>query len=100
MKTPQQIEFLVVAAKLRGLAFTTDQAPGAWPNGSRIVKTVMGPGDAHQVGETATVVGSLGPIPFEGRPVTFGYFVFWDMEPGSDVPVLVHDGRIALAPVS
>lgn len=100
MKTALQIKLLLIAAELRGLTFTTDQASGAWPNGSRIVKTAMGAGDGHQVGDLATVVGSLGPIPWEGRPVTYGYFVFWDKDPGSNVPVFIHDNRIALAPTS
>ena len=53
--------------------FTTDQYPGAYPNGSRVTKINAEPGDTHQNGSTATVLGSF------GHPdVGHGYFVEWD----------------------
>lgn len=52
------------------------EAPGAWPNGSRVVKAAYEPGDRHRVGALATVIGSVGP--FLGL---YGYFVEWDDDP-------------------
>jgi hypothetical protein len=82
------------------LVFTTDQAPGAWPNGTRVRKSVEEPGDAHEVGALATVLGSIGPAPEEAEPAwvrgLYGYFVEWDDTPG--VPVLVTSNRIERAP--
>lgn len=69
------------------IAFTTDQAMGAWPNGMRIRKTVFGEGDAHAVGEEGVIVGSLGP--YEGQ---YCYFVRWDDMPRA--PVFVEGRKI------
>jgi len=97
MKTPGQIRLLLNAARVLGIAFTDAQAPGAWPNGSRLVKTKLEKGDAHQIGAMATVIGSLGPARDEQTGATYGYFVLWDEPPGDYVPVFVVDSRVALA---
>lgn len=57
------------------VAFTRAQAPGAWPNGSRVEKAASEPGDAHAIGSPATVLGSIA-IPNDDR-LRFGYFVAW-----------------------
>jgi hypothetical protein len=71
-------------------AFVTDQYPGAYPNGSLIIKTTSEPGDAHPVGTLGTVLGSM------GHPkVGIGYFVEWQDMPR--VAVFVQQGKIRLA---
>lgn len=80
-----------VVSELRRVAYVTTEAPGALRNGTRIVKTVEEPGDAHAVGATGTVIGSLGPMPGTGE---FGYFVLWDDMPGA--PVFVRGGKVGL----
>jgi hypothetical protein len=56
--------------------FTRAHYPGAYPNGARIVKIRLGPGDAHPIGARATVLGSV------GHPALgVGYFVEWDDHP-------------------
>ena len=67
--------------------FTTAQAPGALPNGSRIAKVVWEPGDRTALGTGGEVVGSIGPL--DGL---YGYFVRWD---GDETPILVTSPRIA-----
>lgn len=70
--------------------FTTDEAPGAWRNGTKVSKVGSVPGDAHQDGARARVLGSIGPTP--GR--LYGYFVEWDDMP--DVPTFIAGPRLAL----
>jgi len=61
---------------------TTDQAPGAYPNGTRIIKSRMGEGDSHKVGDKGTVIGSMYAAEVPSSPQeTYFYFVEWD-----DVP--------------
>lgn len=55
---------------------TVRQADGAWPNGSRVEKRGSLPGDTHQDGAPARVVGSV------GVGGMLGYFVEWDDAPG------------------
>jgi len=55
--------------------FTTRTAPGAMPSGTRIVKATNEPNDAHAVGTTGTVLGSM-LHPQKG----ICYFVNWDGE--------------------
>jgi hypothetical protein len=100
LKSPTEIKMLVKAALMRGFEVKTEQADGAWPNGSRVVKTEIAEGDAHGVGEFATVVGSAGPVAFGGRERCYGYFLFWDRPPGNDLPVFCNDGRLGLVPRS
>lgn len=42
--------------------YTTNQAMGAIPNGTVVVKTNTATDDGHKDGDRATVVGSIGPI--------------------------------------
>lgn len=56
--------------------FTTDQAEGAIPNGTRIVKTWKETGDMTPLGAQGTVLGSV----YERR-LGYGYFVEWDHFP-------------------
>jgi hypothetical protein len=70
--------------------YTTDEAPGAWRNGSRVIKTNSVPKDAHQDGAPAVVLGSLGDSGF------YGYFVEWEDTPG--IPTFVAGDRLVLAP--
>jgi hypothetical protein len=56
--------------------FTTEQAEGAWPTGTHVIKIKAEPGDKHPVGATATVLGSIG-----APGVGLGYFVEWDALP-------------------
>lgn len=66
--------------------YTTDEAPGAWKNGTRVRKAFQEARDAHRDGALATVLGSI-PITKAppGRPPLdppLGYFVEWDDTPG------------------
>lgn len=58
-------------------AFTRAQADDAAPNGTRVVKANSKPGDAHQDGAPATVLGSFAD-PASG---VIAYFVEWDDAP-------------------
>lgn len=60
-------------------AFTRNQAPGAWPNGSKVEKIKTEKGDAHTIGERAVILGSIYE-PKVGPHVM--YFVEWDRSPG------------------
>lgn len=68
-------------------AFTTRQAEGALPNGTRIRKSWSEPGDTTPVGTEGVVLGSL-PCPnkLPDKPDLpesggFFYFVEWDNRP-------------------
>lgn len=66
--------------------FTRQQAEGAIPNGSRIVKSKMEDDDAHKIGDKGTVIGSIShPEVLNGM---IGYFVEWDDMPGVPVGVV------------
>ena len=78
--------------KFSEVAFTTEHAEGALPNGTRVEKTLSKPGDTHVDGAKATVLGSLGPIPWEDMPRVYGYFVEWDDYPG--IPAFVAGHRL------
>jgi hypothetical protein len=71
---------------------TTEEAPGAIPNGTRVQKIAGDPTDAHVIGDLATVIGSMGPAELDGVSV-YGYFVHWDDMP--EVPVFVAGIKIA-----
>lgn len=64
-------------------AYTKNQAEGAIPNGTRIVKCFSPPSDSRPVGSTGTVIGSLDVpedvpgVPFS-NPGGYFYFVEWD----------------------
>jgi hypothetical protein len=76
--------------------FTTQQQPGAIPNGTRIRKRSGSPGDQARVGSVGHVLGSL-----RAPSLGLGYFVEWDHFPrtavfimGSNiVPIAATDGR-------
>jgi len=72
------------------LAVLSD-AVGAWPHGTRVAKTNSEPSDKHRDGSLGTILGSLGPIPWEGRQ-TWGYCLIWDDMPG--VPVWTKSTRL------
>jgi hypothetical protein len=61
--------------------FTRAEAPGAFGNGTRITKIVEEPGDTHRKGALGTVLGSVGPMPYQGVSAVYGYFIAWDAQP-------------------
>lgn len=71
----------------RPVEFSDAEAPGAWPNGTRVRKICSSSGDKHTDGALAYVRGSLGA----GGMV--GYFVEWDDLPL--VPVFIAGLRLA-----
>ena len=77
--------------------YTTETAPGAWPNGSRVqLVKMLDESGLHKVGDCATVLGSMGPAPYLGEGAVFAYFVEWDDTPGLPVLVANYGGRLAL----
>lgn len=74
------------------IRFTRQQQPGALPNGTRVEKSEFRPTDTHPVGAKAIVLGSVGPIEFEGIPEVYGYFVDWDDTPG--IPCFIAGNRV------
>lgn len=71
---------------------STDQAPGAWPNGTRVSKINTEPVDIHPDGALATIIGSIGP--FADMPSLYAYCVEWDDHTG--LPVWISAHRLAL----
>jgi len=76
-----------------GILYVTNQAVGAFPNGSRVRKVTSDPGDTHKIGDQARVIGSVGPAPEFGGE--YGYYVNWDDMP--DVPVFIRGRKLALS---
>lgn len=82
---------------MNGVVYVDDEAPGAMPNGTRIVKLrIYDAVEAHPIGTPGTVLGSI-PLPEEvtkeladrGVPdARFSYFVEWDPLPGYPVAVV------------
>lgn len=73
--------------------FTRNQAPGAHPNGSRVVKVREEDGDSTPLGTGGTVLGSLDGSALgyrnpDGSVVRFAYFVEWEDKPRVAVGVL------------
>lgn len=73
--------------------FTRNQAEGAYPNGSRIVKAREEDGDATPLGTGGTVLGSLdGSVLDQRNPdgdvIRFAYFIEWDTAPRVAVGVI------------
>ena len=66
-------------------SFTTAQAEGAIPNGSKVIKVLSKHGDAHADGELATVLGSLMHPSNQGVLL---YFVEWDTSPKYAVGII------------
>ncbi len=63
------------------------QAPGAYPNGTRVAKQKTQVGDGHRSGDRGTVRGSFfGETPEHGP--NFCYFVEWDDLPGVAVGIM------------
>lgn len=63
--------------------FTRASAPGALPNGTRIVKQNAEPGDGHPNGTPGVVLGSL-PVEMtapDGKYAKVGYFIEWATRP-------------------
>ena len=57
---------------------STNQAPGAWPNGTRVFKVDCEPGDIHLAGSRGTVLDHV-----TNREEGIVYYVRWDSLPGS-----------------
>lgn len=72
--------------------YSTEEAKGAMPNGTRIIKTNSEPGDGHPDGTPGVIVGSMGPAFVEkvGREA-YLYFIKWRDFP---VPVGTADYKI------
>lgn len=70
--------------------YTDEQAVGAWPNGTPVVKINSAPGDRHPDGSRAMIVGSVGPVRFRGVP-TYSYMVLFD---GEVIPLGIVMGKI------
>lgn len=71
----------------KGIAhYTTDEAPGAYPNGTQIVKVKTEKGDANPIGTRGKVIGSM----TDGK--VLGYFIEWETSPG--VPIFVASFKI------
>jgi hypothetical protein len=58
--------------------FTTDEAPGCWKNGTRVVKATFERGDGTPLGTMGTVLGSM--FTHEAGGITT-YFIEWDDKP-------------------
>lgn len=86
------------------IIYTTEQAPGALPNGTLIEKVNSKPGDAHPDGSRGTIIGSWGPFDDESfTPVKdetkekmrrsgvescdYFYFIVWRDMPGCPVGI-------------
>lgn len=84
--------------------FTRHETPGALPNGTRIVKAEVEPGDSQPLGALGKVIGSMPNVPevFEEAkrkglrpPNAYWYFVEWDALPRHAVAIM--DWKIARA---
>jgi hypothetical protein len=78
---------------VEGIEFTGDEAPGAWPNGSRVRKATPD-GEAIPLGARGTVMGSLGPFDAAPMQSPFAYFVEWEGWPG--VVFFVRSAKLSL----
>lgn len=87
---------------MRTMFYITNQAEGAIPNGTVIVKVNTEKDDANPIGTKGKVLGSLpvnitpeerAKLPEAGRDSRFFYFVEWESTPG--VPVGVTSWKIA-----
>lgn len=65
-----------------------DEAPGAWPNGTRVLKANSQPTDGTPNGTEGRIVGSV-DVSNQGLPARFAYFVIWATRP--ELPVLCVD---------
>jgi hypothetical protein len=71
-------------------AYTDDEVPGAYRNGSRVEKIQGEEEDRNPIGAIGLVLGSMGIAELN----MVGYFVEWDTDPGK--PVFVSDWKIKL----
>jgi hypothetical protein len=86
------IEFMRLGSQMVG--YTNQQAEGAIPNGSAVVKQASEPGDIHESGRTGIVLGSISvaDVTVPGLPkARYIYCVRWDDDPR---PVFVMDWKI------
>lgn len=77
-------------------SFTRNQAPGAYPNGTRIVKVETEHGDTNPVGAMGTVLGSLQHPRYPEMGI--GYFIEWDRTPRCAVLVVAWKIRLHSPP--
>lgn len=63
--------------------FTRDEAPGAFPNGTRVFKSQSEPGDSHPTGTMGTILGSMA-----APDIPKIYFVEWDPNPRVAIAVV------------
>jgi hypothetical protein len=85
------------------IAYFDDQAPGAWANGTRIIKVKkVDAQEVTDIGTRGTVLGSMG-LPADAiveqldrglEGVQFGYFIEWDDKP--NLPTFCIDAKLAL----
>jgi len=74
-------------------AYTDKDSKGApLRRGARIEKTMAEDYDYTPVGASGTIIGSLGPMHFDGKQA-YLYFIAWDMQPL--LPVACIDTKIA-----
>lgn len=68
------------------------EAPGAFPNGTEVIKVNSEPGDGHPDGTEGVVIGSIGPQYMEkfGRDM-LAYFVEWN---GTPMPIGTVDIKV------
>ena len=78
------------------LAAIISEAPGALPNGTRILKINSKDEDTHGDGAAGTVTGSLSvPEEPEFADETYFYFIEWDDLPA--LPIGIRGSRIRAA---
>jgi hypothetical protein len=83
-----------------GIFYTTEQAEGAFPNGTRIEKIQSDETDSHRNGAKGKVIGSMGnkstsitiSTKYGSRISNYIYFVEWDDTP--DIPVAIAGFRL------
>jgi transcriptional regulator with XRE-family HTH domain len=90
-KTQNQIQEVkitggAITMNIGSIAYIDQDAPGAIPRGTPIVKIVSEAGDANPIGTNGKVLGSLSD---DDR---IGYFIEWETMPG--MPVFVSDFKV------
>lgn len=74
-------------------AFTRNQAPGALPNGTRVIKTNSEPGDICPNGTPGTVLGSMSEPAVQDGAIC--YFIEWAPRPKTAVAAMAFKVREA-----
>ena len=85
-----------------GIIYTDNQADGAVPNGTRVLKQNSEKHDAHKDGTRGTIIGSIKRPPgllgvgpgYVPPDIKYFYFVMWDDGPHQGVPVGCVDRKI------